>query len=241
MPYLIFIVIAFVYCLPFIFIYEYRGAFKFFPWTPGQPFMVNITGWGIIAMAGVLLWMTHKGFKPFWSFGGISSDYTDSKKGVIREMDFSGARINGKPLLDVTVVYAGNKKVFTSIPSSFHFSFKPGDQVIVRHLPGDLMKADLDVDASIKLKNGEYVDNAEESEGESAFFYVQSVEDKESDDGKECIVTGRVNGGEFDGRQASFSAVVTDVQRVRLNEGKILPVTTQWTSSGLQVNVLSFE
>lgn len=192
--------------------------------------------------------------------------YNAVDKGRIIEMEFSN-RHHHKPLVNAVVLYRGVKKKFEYLDWNFELNFDVGDYVVVRYVSSDVLDSEIDVELSKKVKGyGMSIDDLIENERDSLAsgpltLGLASQQDIETADNKTSLasfvvtsvtlvsiegkasfhVCGAVQGGDFDGREAEFYADREDVNRVQLTAGDTLEVSVGWTSSGLQVNVLSFE
>lgn len=82
----------------------------------------------------------------------VPSELTLKETGIINYIDFSGIRVNGTPMAEAQVTYAGIEKVFSPLPKSFRIDFDKGDEVIVAHKPGDVNESVIDIQASIAAK-----------------------------------------------------------------------------------------
>lgn len=79
----------------------------------------------------------------------VPKEYSAQVSGVINYIDFSGVRVNGVPMAEVSVTYLGMEKVFSPLPKRFRIHFDKGDTVIIAHHPDDISQSIIDIDASI--------------------------------------------------------------------------------------------
>lgn len=157
--------------------------------------------------------------------------------GIIKDIDFYSSE---RTSLNVTVVYLGYTKVFKAVNGRLGFHVKAGDFAVVRYHPEKIKKSELNVSATIALKQqGESsgCTRAPEGRDPNAVFRITSVLPRFERKELSYDIMGELSGGKYHSVRMVLEKEISFSSLAKFSAGAVVPCYIQESDSGVVVEL----